>query len=132
MSSTIKIGDMVIRKAQLRDGVFKKFAGPYRVTNVYRGPFETNITIDPAGHELPADGWHARYFDVVPQDKGEWIIILKENGKYSPASTPRVYTTETQAKAVAASMAEKHPGKDFVILKAVGKAKTTAATVEMF
>ena len=74
-------------------------------------------------------------FEKVEDAKGEYILILKnEAGKLLPSPTPRVYTTEAQAKAVAASMAEKNPGLDFLIFKAVGKARTEKpkSVVEMF
>ena len=79
-------------------------------------------------------GHNAHAFEVVRKasDKGEWIIILRDPNGLAPAIKPRIYTTEAQAKAVAASMAEKHPGEEFLILKVIGKAKTSKAIVEMF
>ena len=134
--SDIKVGDWVRRRKQHIYGS-KAFAadnGPFRVVRTYRSGFDDCIELDRGPHESPADGWHARYFEVVEkaEEKGEYIIILKQHGKLAPAGTPRTYATEAQAKAVAASMAEKHAGQEFLIFKAVGKAKTTAAVVEMF
>lgn len=64
-----------------------------------------------------------------------YIISVKDaKGDFKPNTTPRVYTSEAQAKNVAALMAEKHPGEEFVIFKAVGKAQIEkpTATVTMF
>lgn len=56
------------------------------------------------------------YFDKIETDKAEYIIALKKNGKYLPATMPRTYPTESQAHAVALSMSEKHGG-EFVVFK---------------
>jgi hypothetical protein len=71
-------------------------------------------------------------FELVSSE-GIYVLILKgHDGLLKPANNPRTYSSEAQAKAVAASMAEKHPGQEFLIFKAVGKAMTKAAVVEMF
>lgn len=51
----------------------------------------------------------------------EYVIMLKEDGKYAPASTPRTYVSEKQALHVATDMAKKHGGV-FTVFKAVAEA----------
>lgn len=57
------------------------------------------------------------------KSKDQFILIVESNGRLLPALKPRVYKTEEQARAVAQSMAEKHPGQKFYIFKAVGEAQ---------
>lgn len=68
-------------------------------------------------------------------DGGDWIIIVENaNGRLAPAIHPKRYHSESQAKAVALSMAQKHPGEKFFILKIVGEAflPPQQPTVTMF
>lgn len=130
----LKVGDKVMRQLDHSHSAFHGDRGPYTIVKITA---KGDVTLDrtPRGERYAvADGWDAAYFDKVEDApaKGEWIIILHDGHKLAPAHNPRTYSTEAQAKAVAASMAEKHPGQTFLIFKAVGKAKTNAATVEMF
>lgn len=64
-------------------------------------------------------------FEKAPAEPaGEFILILKRNGRYEPAEYPRVYPTEAQAIAVAKSMANKNKGEEFVVFKTVAAALT--------
>jgi hypothetical protein len=63
--------------------------------------------------------WYDREFGR----KDQFILIVESNGRLEPASRPRVYKSEEQARAVAQSMAEKNPGSKFYIFKAVGEAE---------
>jgi hypothetical protein len=132
----IKVGDMVKRKSTHLGYNFAKDNGPFKVVRVYDDHTygEECLEFDRGPNNSTTGGWHARLFDVVEvAPTGPWIIVLKgADGTFKPAPSPRVLTSQAQAKAVAASMAEKHPGQEFFIFEAVGKAKTTAATVEMF
>jgi hypothetical protein len=127
----LKVGDKVIRKLDESEGAFSKDRGPYTIVAIDNWG---GVTLDRG----PKPGWGPHGWDAVNfvkaqvQDNVQYILILRDNGVYLPADKPRTYTTEAQAKAVAASMAEKNPGAEFVIFKAVGKAKTNTATVEMF
>lgn len=120
--------------------------------NVY-----TVAKVDPdfvfVGHPGKMDGWFYDRFELVERDgvkdaveylmenpvpsgsineKGDWIIIVEKNGVLAPALTPKRYKSEPQAKTVAQSMAQKHPGDKFFILKIVGEAQTFKASVRMY
>lgn len=131
-----KVGDYVVRKTDRRSSDWwRSNPGPFKVVSLGHDGGSALVGFDvPVGNIQVSHSWDADNFTKAdaPAEKGEYILILKENGKLKPASVPRVYSTEAQAKAVAASMAEKNPGSEFLIYKAVGKAKTTAAVVEMF
>ncbi len=126
------VGDYVQRKEVNRFGVFRYNHGPFRVTEITSAGdvrFETNPNPSKVSQR-----WTGRFFEKVPAPvTGDtFILVLKKGSTYLPATEPKTYTSEAQAKAVAAEMAEKHPGKEFVIFKAVGRAKTIKTTVEMF
>jgi hypothetical protein len=73
--------------------------------------------------------YSSSYFDVIPTGPaGEFILIVKQNGKYKPADTPRVYPSEAQAMAVAKRMAEQNPGEDFVVFKTLAKVNVPPPT----
>lgn len=132
--SNLKVGDKVMRKKEYLGYSFLDDAGPFTVTAVTSSGLEISLNRPPANWNV-RDHWNAKYFDKIEEVEGadEYILILKgSDGKLKPASNPRVYSSEAQAKAVAVSMAEKHPGQEFLIFKAVGKAKTNAVVVEMF
>jgi hypothetical protein len=64
---------------------------------------------------------------TIPADTieiGTFILIMEKYGKLQPSTAPRVYTSSKQAKAVALTMAEKHPGTTFKVFKAVASAET--------
>lgn len=69
--------------------------------------------------ELPVN---AKRIEKVTRSNGfqskDYIIALKEGGKYKPAETPRTYSSLEQAKGVAREMAEKHRGR-FVVFAVV-------------
>jgi hypothetical protein len=71
-------------------------------------------------------GWVASRFELVSLQGdeikvGTYIISLKNaDGTLLPASEPKQYATDTQAKKIAELMAAKHGGK-FVIFKAIGE-----------
>lgn len=50
------------------------------------------------------------------------VVMLYEDGKYLPASEPKVYRSDRQAMHVAKSMSKKHGGK-FVAFRAIGEAE---------
>lgn len=128
----LKVGDKVMRKPDHSHGSFRGDRGPYTIVKITA---DGDVTLDrtPRGEGYAVtSGWDAAYFEKV-EEKGEYIIIVRNRyGKPAPAPSPRTYGTEAQAKAVAASMAETHAGQEFLIFKAIGKAKTTNVTVEMF
>lgn len=128
-----KVGDFVKRVSdRATSGWFKQNPGPFKVVKIDTA----NKTVDFAirvGIIDKSAGWDAEAFELaVPAKAEEWIVIVRDLNGLAPAMKPRTYSTQSQAKAVAASMAEKHPGQEFVIFKAVGKAKTATATVEMY
>jgi hypothetical protein len=64
---------------------------------------------------------------------GSWIIAVAQGDGFAPALKPRSFSSEKQAKAVAAIMARKHPGERFIIFKAVGHAEVVpSADVVMY
>jgi len=146
-----KVGDLVVRKL---DGRASKHwhndNGPFRV--VWARAFSNSIEL----HRVPK-GIKDNYFSEnsfepykapakkavapvapkvnrkVPGHTDYYIIVLKKgDGTLAPADTPAVYTSEAQAKSVAAIMAERHPGEEFIIFEAMGTAKAYKASVEMF
>lgn len=58
-------------------------------------------------------------FAPIPE---EYILILFKDGKYLPATEPRVYKSEAQAKRVARDMTERHGG-EFRVMKLAGVSK---------
>lgn len=73
-----------------------------------------------------AGGWVSKSrVELVPNADeikvGTYIISLqKDDGTLLPASEPKTYSTDGQAKKIAELMAAKHGGK-FVIFKAIGE-----------
>jgi len=68
----------------------------------------------------------------VPGAKRTWIVIVVQGGKLFPASSPKEYASEAQAKAVAQSMAEKHKGQTFMVFQATGAAYVPPAPKSTF
>lgn len=136
--TTFKVGDIIRRKKIHSTGSFHHDQGPFKIVAITPNDKGTTaVTLDRIPDQAilkTADGWALDYFELVEAApvKGEFIILLNQGTKLAPATNPRSYTSEAQAKAVAAEMAEKHPGQEFLIFKAVGKAKAVAATVEMY
>lgn len=75
----------------------------------------------------PDGGYRAFRFELLPlpkpQHNDEHVIMLFEDGKYKPASTPKVLKSKSQAVTVADTMAKAHPGSEFVVFRAVAHAK---------
>lgn len=56
-----------------------------------------------------------------------WIIaVLDSKGKPRPSTSPRVYTSEAQAEAVAKKMAAEHMGETFMVLTSTAVAAIPA------
>jgi len=136
-----KVGDKIVRKKEHLHYGFEKDNGPFVAVFVDNVGFARTVTLDrnPKGGEYGSMNWDAdrfeKYVEPVkpkPATPDTYILVLKDAGVFKPNTKPRTYSTEAQAKRVAADMAVKHPGQEFVIFKAVGKAKTVAATVEMY
>jgi hypothetical protein len=86
----------------------------------------------------PDDCYWLDYADVEPvseePESGTFIVIVEEDGKLKPATTPKTYNSHAQAKRVAAEMAERHGGK-FLVFRAVLEAempKKTKATIKEY
>jgi hypothetical protein len=62
----------------------------------------------------------------------EFVIMLcAENGNFAPSEKPKVFSSKSQAKAVAISMAKKYGGR-FVVFQAVADAEVTKPRVRDF
>jgi hypothetical protein len=84
------------------------------------------------------DHYWLDYIDVElvseEPESGTFIVIVEEDGKLKPATTPKTYKSHAQAKHVAAEMAERHGGK-FLVFRAVLEAempKKTKATIKEY
>jgi hypothetical protein len=89
------------------------------------------------------DHYWLDYIDVEPvseepeseePESGTFIVIVEEDGKLKPATTPKTYKSHAQAKRVAAEMAERHGGK-FLVFRAVLEAempKKTKANIKEY
>jgi hypothetical protein len=102
---------------------------------------------DDGGHHLPLkiktgpgpnDYYWFYYTDVElvseEPESGTFIVIVEEDGKLKPATTPKTYKSHAQAKRVAAEMAERHGGK-FLVFRAVLEAempKKTKANIKEY
>lgn len=73
--------------------------------------------LDPVATTTPAPG------PVNDNEAPRFIICVERNGKFAPSTTPREYKSEAQAWEVANSMADKHPGDKFYVLRTVGAVK---------
>lgn len=84
-----------------------------------------------------AGGWVSKSrLDLVPKADeikvGTYIISLQQaDGTLLPASEPKKYGTDAQAKKIAELMAAKHGGK-FVIFKAIGEYEMPVAVKPTF
>jgi hypothetical protein len=67
-------------------------------------------------------------------ESSTFIVIVEEDGKLKPATTPKTYKSHDQAKRVAVEMAERHGGK-FLVFRAVLEAempKKTKANIKEY
>lgn len=146
-----EVGDLVVRDTAHEHWLDTAFGfdidpGPYRVMEFKNGGKTVKLDRGPPGRGYQNDPyWTAHRFKLAPpskvinttpkKDTDMFIIIVKNNiGKLAPAMEPRTYNSEAQAKVVARSMAESHPGNTFVVFKAFGESyvapKPAAAWVQ--
>lgn len=124
-----KVGDKVRRVKDYHQtmkpgdiGTVKAASAQYQSSTGNQGPYQT---LDLEEHGIG----HASYnLELVVEEKvepthgqGDYILIVMKNGRLAPASTPTVYSSWSQAKAVALSMSDKNPGNDFVIFKKIAE-----------
>ena len=126
---TFKAGD-IVRRVDLTDPYYAELHNKDLVVDEVRNDM---LWVAPVDEPRRVSGGHGHWRFKHKRGNDTFIIVVKDsNGNLKPASTPQVLTSEAQAKLVASSMAEKHPGQEFLIFKAVGQAKVNAATVVMF
>lgn len=68
-----------------------------------------------------------RVEDVPVPEAGIFIVVVEKDGKLAPATTPKVYGTDRQAKHVADDMAKRHGGK-FLVFRATYESISTVTS----
>jgi hypothetical protein len=137
--SKFNVGDVV--RCVMGYGKYLLQGSLYKVTSVtdgyvYLGPVSPGSTAPLSGGgwdarrfvlEQPQKGWYGNLGPVVSVSVSKperFILILEEGGELKPAPTPKVYTSEKQAKFVAQEMSQKHPGAHYIVWKAFGESYT--------
>ena len=124
-----KIGDTVRMKDiawNRESNLYKHMIGqPFTVSDI-RGPL---IYVNPRGR-ASFEGMLEDRFELVPP--GEIYTVLRKDKTVLRKDKNEVYyyTTEEQAKTTAISLALHHPGQEYFIFKAVGRAQSKAPTFE--
>lgn len=124
----VKVGDTVVMARPYTPvpslGLYWPKAGEkFTVTAIRSG----SGTLEVKSASGKSQVWGASRFDLIPakseptHGQGDYILIVMKNGRLAPASTPTVYSSWAQAKAVALSMSAKNPGNDFVIFKKIAE-----------
>jgi len=129
--SNFKVGDIVVADMNAKINSNKTQRGDYEVALALQAKGRMTVTaVD--GDRVFVDGQEGRYYldsrfklaseTAIPHARKSFIISVIIDGKFAPAQRPAEYASAAQARAVARSMAEKHPGSTFVVFEAVGAA----------
>lgn len=128
----LKVGDRVeVVRGAPNVFPFHLVTGTFgRVTRVLQGGLFVDVRMD--GEYRDQEGWDSSRFKLVEESKREYIVVVKQHGRFAPSAEPRVFKSERQAVAVAKSMAEKHGGEFFVFASVANavKPKPEIITVE--
>jgi len=134
-----RVGDQVRYNAEARER-----HGAVRVRKVAKlgTPFGTCVD---SAVSYEGGGWdYVRVLELVETAPAQvptagasaarktWIIIVLRNGKLAPATAPVEYVSESQAKRVAMSMAEKNPGETFMVFQSTAAAYVPPAPKAAF
>lgn len=122
-----KIGDTVRMKdiAWNRESKhYNNMIGQTFTVSDIHGPL---ISVNPRGR-ASFEGMLEDRFELVPP--GEIYTVLRKDE--NKLNSVYYYTTAEEAKTTAISLAFDHPGQEFFIFKAVGRAQSKAPTFESF